>query len=90
MMMWDGGNGMDGWGSAVWVVIMLAVLALIVVGVVLLVRGTLGRHEAGQPAQAQGLTPPASGSALQVLEERYARGEIDREEFLQRKADLQG
>lgn len=31
-----------------------------------------------------------SPSALSVLEERYARGEIDRDEFLQRKAVLQG
>ena len=31
-----------------------------------------------------------SPSALNVLEERYARGEIDRDEFLQRKAVLQG
>ena len=31
----------------------------------------------------------ASPSALSVLEERYARGEIDRDEFLQRKAVLQ-
>ena len=29
-----------------------------------------------------------SDSALEILRERYARGEIDREEFLARKRDL--
>lgn len=33
------------------------------------------------------LTAPQSGPAA-ILEERYARGEIDRDEFLQRKQDL--
>jgi putative membrane protein len=28
--------------------------------------------------------------AIELLEERYARGEIDREEFQQKKADLEG
>ena len=35
-------------------------------------------------------TPPARSEALSVLEARYARGEIQREEYLQKKADLGG
>ncbi|MGE5319275.1 MAG: SHOCT domain-containing protein [Hyphomicrobiaceae bacterium] len=35
-----------------------------------------------------GSTPPANESALEVLKKRYARGEINREEFEQKKRDL--
>jgi putative membrane protein len=37
-----------------------------------------------------GERPPAVGRppALDVLEERYARGEIERDEYLQKKRDL--
>lgn len=84
------GNGMGGAGGAIMVVIMLAVLALIVVGIILLVRG-ISRHDHAEPGRPQGPPPgPGSRSALQVLEERYARGEIQREEFQQRKQDLLG
>ena len=89
-MMWGWGNGWGDAGGALMVVVMLAVLALIVVGLVFLVRG-LTRHDHVQPGSPQGPPPGLSkSSALQVLEERYARGEIDREEFLQRKQDLLG
>jgi putative membrane protein len=89
-MMWGGGNGWNGGGGAVMMLIMLVVLALIVVGIVLLVRAFSGHQHGGQGwTQASPAGPPAK-SALQVLEERYARGEIDREEFLQRKQDLRG
>jgi putative membrane protein len=72
------------------IVIMLAVLALIVVGIILLLRGFSGQQHAGSVWTQAPPTGPAPKSALQVLEERYARGEIDREEFLQRKQDLLG
>lgn len=89
-MMWGDGWGMGGWVFG-WIM-MLVVVALIVVGIVLLVRGLSGRHDRDQASHSQ--TPPsggtASGSALQILEERYARGEIEQEEFLRRKADLLG
>ena len=89
-MMWGWGNGWGGAGEAVMIVFLLAVLALIVVGIVLLVRG-VSRHDYSQPSPPPGHpTGPAGRSSLQILEERYARGEIDREEFLQRKQDLSG
>ena len=86
--MWDGGFGMGGGWTLGWIVIM-AVLVLIVVGIVLLVRGLSNRHDQNQTAP-QGSLPggPGPGSALQILQERYARGEIDRDEFMKRKADL--
>jgi putative membrane protein len=90
MMMWGGGNGWGGAGGAIMVVVILAVLALLVVGIILLVRG-LTRHDHVQAGSPQGPPPgPSKGGAMQALEERYARGEIRREEFLQRKQDLLG
>jgi putative membrane protein len=89
-MMWGWGDGWGDAGGAIMMVVMLAVLALIVVGIILLFRG-LSRQDHVQPSPPQG-PPPAPGSktAIQVLEERYARGEIDREEFVQRRQDLLG
>lgn len=88
-MMWGDGFGMGGWIFA-WIM-MLVVVALVIVGIVLLVRGLSGRHDRDQA----GYQPPPPGSgpantAIQILEERYARGEIDQEEFLRRRADLLG
>jgi putative membrane protein len=80
-MMWHHGYAnYGGWspmliGGLVWLVILVAV----VVAAVLLVR------RLSQP------NPPAGHhgeDALAVLNARYARGEITREQFLQMKEDL--
>lgn len=39
---------------------------------------------------ASGGTGPAAGNALSILRERYARGEISREEFERMRRDLEG
>jgi putative membrane protein len=57
-------------------VLSLAVLLLLVV----LIALATGRRSP---------QPPRS-DALRVLEERYARGEIDRDEFIERRAVLEG
>jgi putative membrane protein len=79
-----------GAGGVIWIVVSLAVLALIVVGIVLLVRGLSHRTDYGASGYPQGPLPGSEGpkTALQILEERYARGDIGREEFLERKTDL--
>ena len=76
--------GMWGYGSGWWMLfhglIWLVFLVVFVIAAVALIR-YLWRAGGGGAGRS-------AGSALRILEERYARGEIDREEFLQRKRDL--
>ncbi|MGH3649198.1 MAG: SHOCT domain-containing protein [Acidimicrobiia bacterium] len=65
---------MMGWA---WLLFWLLFLAVLVVGVVFLVRSLSER--AGKPGS----------SALQILEERFARGEIDGDEFEERRRALE-
>ena len=91
MMMNDFGGMGYGW---VGIVLTLVFLALIVVGIVLVARGRGGSGGDRMPGPSPGAEYPpqvsARSAALAVLEERYARGEIDREEFMIRKTDLTG
>jgi putative membrane protein len=68
------------WGGVAiaWGFMGLAFWILLVALIVLLVRGTR------TPAR------DSAGAAVRVLEERYARGEITREDFLERRAVLGG
>jgi putative membrane protein len=52
--------------------------------VLILVIAALAKWIFGKPAE-----PPRSKTALDILKERYARGEIGKEEFEQKKRDLE-
>ncbi len=71
-MMWSNcGNGWWAYGAG----LMLLFIALIVVGVVLLMRSPRERRE----EQGRG------SRAVEILDERFARGEIDAEEYEERR-----
>ncbi len=80
-MMWGYGWGwpgflMMGFGGLLW-------LALLGLGIWALVRLLSNRSPAG--------SPPVSGpSAMEILRQRYARGEIDDEEYERRRRMLGG
>lgn len=82
-MMWYG----DGWGWAGWILMtvgMVAFWALLITAIVLAIRYLTSSR--GSPASP----PPSTGQAHAeaVLAERFARGEIDEQEYRQRLALL--
>lgn len=76
MMHWDGnGTGPAGW--VVMLVMMVAFWSLVILAGVMIFRNGRGRV-GGTPGRG----------AVEILEERFARGEIDREEYETRRAVL--
>lgn len=69
---------MSGWGWGLGVFGLVMMLALIGLAVWLIV--SVSRRGAPRAGSGQ--------SALETLDDRYARGEIDRDEYLERRADL--
>jgi putative membrane protein len=84
MMFWYG-NGMSGWGYALMTVSMVLFWALVIAGVIALVR-YFGRDT--QPALTS--PPPQRHTPEQVLAERFARGDIDEQEYRRRLDTLRG
>lgn len=79
MPSWCCGGGV--WIMTLWIVLLVA----IVTGAILLVRGLWNR---GGPDDARPVQATPRGDASAILEERYAEGEIDDEEFEERRRNL--
>ena len=79
MMGYDGGGWF--WGMAFHGFSAILFIAILIAVLILLFRWFGAGH------QVHSSTSPA-GSALDILNARYARGEIDRDDYLQRKADM--
>jgi putative membrane protein len=83
----DGGfsNG-SSWGEWSMVGLMALLVIAVVVGVIYLVRGLSSRDQ----IRSVGAPVPASSGfgPREILQRRYAAGEIDRDEYLRRLKDL--
>jgi putative membrane protein len=73
-------HGMGGWGYLFPGLMWLGFWVLVVVAVVLLFRGRSG----SQPDRPAGQPDRRPDSAERVLADRYARGEIDDDEYRRR------
>lgn len=72
-----------GWGGMIFgPIFMILVLALVIAVAVLLVRSLGGSSQVAAPHQLPALSP------LDILKDRFARGEIDKEEFEERRRIL--
>jgi putative membrane protein len=80
---WYYGHGDMGWGS--WVAMTLTFILFWGAVVTLVVWAV--RSVRRNDAQSKGVTPPPSTTdrADEVLAERFARGEIDEDEFIRRR-----
>jgi len=74
--MMNGGGGMFYGGGFMWIFWLLVIVAIFAVA-----RSIMGSGTSRDDSKSE--------SPLSILEKRYARGEIEREEFLEKKRELE-
>jgi len=87
MMGW---SGLGTAGSLAMMVGMLLLVVLAVAAVALLFRPVFGPEARSDNKHAPIAQTSDGGGPLRLLADRYARGEMERTEFLERKSDLLG
>lgn len=84
--MWRHGQNMMNWGGfglgfgIIGVILMILWWVLIIIAIVLLIKWLLGK------TREEGKSSPLN--ALSILKERYARGEINKEEYEEKRKEL--
>lgn len=82
MMGWGNGWGMNGyWGGGSWIMAIIGIIfwVVIIIGIVYLIRWLLmGGHQRWE----------SHNSGIDILKQRYAKGEISKEEFEEKMKDL--
>lgn len=89
-MMWY--YGWDWWlgGGLFMFFFMLVFWALIIAGAVWFIRYIANGAPGGGMHASTNSNSSGRASALDILKERYAKGEIDKSEFEAKKKDIQG
>lgn len=75
------------WGGMGWIGMLFSLLILIILALILILTVRWLLQNSRSRSQGNVSNSPSS-KAVELLKERYARGEIDREEFEQKKQDL--
>jgi putative membrane protein len=85
-MMWNWGES-GGWGMGFGLFFMVLFWALVILGILALARWLMSESQARR--EQAGRVLPRDKTPLEIVDERYARGDIGRDEYEQKKRDLQ-